>query len=69
MRWHIRRIVNGCAALDCRRKANGPASNLAVNLVSNLGPVLLLVGMGHLGHRMRSGQAADATAGIVETSA
>lgn len=29
----------------------GPASNLAVNLLSNLGPVLLLVGLGYLGFR------------------
>jgi hypothetical protein len=27
----------------------GPASNLAVNLLSNLGPVLLLIGLGYLG--------------------
>jgi len=29
----------------------GPASNLAVNLLSNLGPVLLLIGLGSLGLR------------------
>ncbi len=29
----------------------GPASNLAVNLLSNLGPVLLLLGLGYLGFR------------------
>ena len=29
----------------------GPASNLAVNLLSNLGPVLLLIGLGYLGVR------------------
>jgi hypothetical protein len=29
----------------------GPASNLAVNLLSNLGPVLLLSGLGYLGFR------------------
>jgi hypothetical protein len=29
----------------------GPASNLAVNLLSNLGPVLLLIGFGYLGSR------------------
>ena len=29
----------------------GPASNLAVNLLSNLGPVLLLIGLGYLGFR------------------
>jgi hypothetical protein len=28
-----------------------PASNLAVNLLSNLGPVLLLIGLGYLGFR------------------
>lgn len=30
---------------------DGPASNLAVNLLSNLGPVLLLIGLGYLGFR------------------
>ena len=30
---------------------SGPASNLAVNLLSNLGPVLLLIGLGYLGFR------------------
>ena len=30
----------------------GPAANLAVNLLSNLGPVLLLVAIGHLGFQM-----------------
>jgi len=29
----------------------GPAGNLAVNLLSNLGPVLLLIGLGYLGFR------------------
>src|SRR5215203_5813102 len=29
----------------------GPASNLSVNLLSNLGPVLLLIGLGYLGFR------------------
>ena len=29
----------------------GPASNLAVNVLSNLGPVLLLIGLGYLGFR------------------
>ena len=29
----------------------GPSSNLAVNLLSNLGPVLLLIGLGYLGFR------------------
>ena len=29
----------------------GPASSLAVNLLSNLGPVLLLIGLGYLGFR------------------
>lgn len=33
---------------------SGPASNLAVNLLSNLGPVLLLIGVAHLGYRMWS---------------
>jgi hypothetical protein len=31
---------------------SGPASNLAVNLLSNLGPVLLLSGLGYLGFRV-----------------
>jgi hypothetical protein len=30
---------------------DGPASNLAINLLSNLGPVLLLIGLGYLGIR------------------
>jgi hypothetical protein len=33
---------------------DGPASNLAVNLLSNLGPVLLLIGLGYLGFRARA---------------
>ena len=33
---------------------SGPATNLAINLLSNLGPVLLLVAVGHLGSRMWS---------------
>jgi len=33
---------------------SGPASNLAVNLLSNLGPVLLLIGITYLGYRMFS---------------
>jgi glycerol uptake facilitator-like aquaporin len=48
---------------------SGPASNLAVNLASNLGPVLLLVAIGYLGHRMRSGHDAASTATIGRTSA
>jgi hypothetical protein len=31
---------------------SGPATNLAINLLSNLGPVLLLVAVGYLGLRM-----------------
>ena len=31
---------------------SGPATNLAINLISNLGPVLLLVPLGYLGYRM-----------------
>ena len=31
---------------------SGPATNLAINLLSNLGPMLLLVAVGHLGSRM-----------------
>lgn len=37
---------------------SGPASNLAVNLLSNMGPVLLLVGLGYLGYRLSSDHAA-----------
>jgi hypothetical protein len=48
---------------------SGPASNLAVNLASNLGPVLLLVGIGYLGHLMRSGHDAVSTAIVAGTSA
>jgi hypothetical protein len=33
---------------------NGPSTNLAINLLSNLGPVLLLVALGDLGSRMWS---------------
>lgn len=33
---------------------SGPASNLAVNLLSNMGPVLLLAGLGYLGYRISS---------------
>ena len=33
---------------------DGPASNLAVNLLSNLGPVLLLVALAGLGSRTRN---------------
>lgn len=36
---------------------SGPASNLAVNLLSNMGPVILLAGLGSLGYRLWSGQA------------
>jgi hypothetical protein len=32
----------------------GPATNLAINLLSNLGPVLLLVALGSLGFRLWS---------------
>ena len=35
---------------------SGPASNLVVNLLSNLGPVLLLIGIAYLGYRMLSEQ-------------
>ena len=31
---------------------SGPATNLAINLLSNLGPMLLLVALGYLGLRM-----------------
>jgi hypothetical protein len=33
---------------------NGPAANLAINLLSNLGPALLLVALGYLGFRLWS---------------
>ena len=33
---------------------NGPSTNLAINLLSNLGPVLLLVALGYLGSQMWS---------------
>lgn len=33
---------------------SGPSSNLAVNLLSNLGPVLLLIALGYLGFRLWS---------------
>ena len=39
---------------------SGPASNLAVNLLSNLGPVLLLIGLGYLGFRAWAEQRAPA---------
>jgi hypothetical protein len=31
---------------------SGPASNLAINLLSNLGPMLLMVALGYLGSQM-----------------
>jgi hypothetical protein len=37
--------------------SSGPASNLAINLFSNLGPVLLMVAFGYLGARMWSAPA------------
>jgi hypothetical protein len=42
---------------------SGPASNLAVNLLSNLGPVLLLIGLGYLGFRAWEEQRAPAKHG------
>lgn len=38
---------------------SGPASNLAINLVSNLAPVFLLIGIANLGYRMLSEQSAN----------
>lgn len=35
---------------------DGPASNLAVNLLSNMGPVLLLIGLGYLGFQAWTAQ-------------
>jgi hypothetical protein len=35
---------------------NGPATNIVLNLISNLGPVLLLVALGYLGARMWLGE-------------
>lgn len=37
---------------------SGPASNLAINLLSNLGPILLVIGVGYLGVQMLSEQPA-----------
>jgi hypothetical protein len=42
---------------------DGPASNLAVNLLSNLGPVLLLIGLGYLGFRAWAERAPAAPVG------
>lgn len=39
---------------------SGPASNLAINLLSNLGPVLLLISVAYLGYRMSSRQTSTA---------
>src|SRR5690606_35455201 len=36
---------------------SGPASNLAINLLSNLGPVLLMIALGALGFRLWAEQA------------
>jgi hypothetical protein len=33
---------------------SGPASNVALNLLSNLGPVILMVGLGYLGYQIGS---------------
>lgn len=38
---------------------SGPSSNLSINLLSNMGPVLLLVGLGHIGYRLSSEQAVE----------
>jgi hypothetical protein len=35
---------------------NGPAADVAINLVSNLGPVLLLVALGYIGSQMVAGR-------------
>ncbi len=43
---------------------SGPASNLAINLLSNLGPILLLVALGYLGFRMWSEHAPASRAGV-----
>jgi len=43
----------------------GPASNLAVNLLSNLGPVLLLIGLGYLGFRAGRSAPRPSTSGRV----
>jgi hypothetical protein len=43
---------------------NGPASNLAVNLLSNLGPVLLLIGLGYLGVRAWTERAPAESGGL-----
>jgi hypothetical protein len=36
---------------------SGPVSNFAINLLSNLGPVIFLIAVGYLGWQMRSGSA------------
>ena len=51
---------------------SGPAPNLAINLLSNLGPMLLLVALGYLGLRMwlehaPAGRAGDALARVSES--
>jgi hypothetical protein len=38
---------------------DGPARNLAINLLSNLGPVLLLIGLGYLGFRAWAERASE----------
>ena len=43
----------------------GPAGNPAVNLLSNLGPVLLLIGLGYLGFRAWTERARPGTSGRV----
>lgn len=42
---------------------DGPATNLAVNLLSNLGPVLLLIGLGYLGFHVWAERAPTRLAG------
>jgi hypothetical protein len=41
---------------------SGPASNLAINLLSNLGPVLLMAPLGYLGYQMWAENAPDTEA-------
>jgi hypothetical protein len=47
---------------------SGPATNLAINLLSNLGPMLLLVALGYLGSRMWLEQAPTSRAGDARES-
>jgi hypothetical protein len=47
---------------------DGPASNLAVNLLSNLGPVLLLIGLSYLGLQASADRSATGHLAAAERS-